>query len=337
MNIILTLLTTINAKITIGKYNFFIMQGERRKLLVTFNENFFIQVFPVDSQNALSPYIIMLTFSKGKLSSNSEQIEIIKNANLDFTLIITPKNQIAHSNHTHILNIPQNDITKTENKSANNFLALSGSFLTICKENENPLYFNLNCPIIKPNLKIQNDCYIISSKEQHLKQLVVINPKSNKLKSYKCHHFRIENDKITIVTELNDYAHHIKIIELALDENLKILDAYFALTSKPKIVKNIKIIPYAFLQNIKAKDFNEARKYLNDNFATNLSNDALNAFFGKFCLILTPQIKSPPLTACLTYKDCSNYFIARYFNFKFDNTSKIINIEEIMPPFKNLF
>ena len=337
MNIILTLLTTINSKITIGKYNFFIMQGERRKLLVSFNENFFIQVFPVDTQNSLSPYIIMLTYSNGKLSSSSDQIEIIKNANLNFTLLITPKNQIARPNHSQILNIPQNSANNTENKDTTNFLILSGSFLTICKKNEPPLYFNLKHSINQPNLKLQNECYIISSKKQLLKQLVIINPKSNKLKSFNCNHFRIENDKITIVTELKDYAKHIKIIELALDDNLSILDTFFALTSTPKIIKNTKIIPYAFLQNIKAKDFNEARKYLNTDFATQLSNDALTAFFGKFCLILTPQIKSPPLTTCLTYRVCSNYFIARYYNFKFDNANKIINIEEIVPPFKNLF
>ncbi len=341
MNIILTLRPTIDCKITLSKYNFFIKQAEQRKLLISFNnENIFLQIFPIDNALCFNPYIVMLSLSNNELTSESNQIEIIKNCTNNYDILITPKN-FTHQNQNKILHLPKTYAQQNPNtaQNQNENIILNGTLLTILCSNNPPLYFNLKSPMQSPKVQTQNDCYIISNKEPNntkLKQLAILNPKTNKLKSFYCHHFRIDSNSITIITELKDYANHIKVLKLALDNDLSKLDCYTGITSPPKLIQNTKIIPYAFLQNIKAKDFKEARKYLNENFSQNLSNNTLAEFFGKFSHLTTPQIKSPPFTICLTYKNNHNSFISRYFHFKFDKYNKIENIEEVYPPFKIL-
>ena len=333
MNIILTLCPTINCKITICKYNFFIKQAEQRKLLVSFNtENIFLQVFPIDSAFCFAPYIVMLNMANDELTSESDQIEIIKISTNNYHILITPKN-FTPQKQSKIIHMPKTNTTKDLSTT----IILNGTLLTILQNNNPPLCYLLKTPMHCPKMQRQNNCYIIYSNAptgNNLKQVAILNPEANKIKFFYCNHFRLEDGTITLVTELKDYAHHIKVLKLSLNTNLEKLESYVGVTSPPKIIQNPQVIPYAFLQNIKAKDFKEAHKYLNANFSQSVSNNALVNFFGAFHRIATPQIKTPPFTACLIYKNNYNASTSRYFKFKFDKGNKIENIEEVYPPFK---
>ncbi len=87
-----------------------------------------------------------------------------------------------------------------------------------------------------------------------------------------------EKDKIKFMKNTNNLARHGIVYEY--DTKSKDIDNYAVYIDNNPHRTNIKeIVPYAFLESIKLKDYNLARSYLLDTFVT---NEHLSSYFGDF-------------------------------------------------------
>lgn len=130
-------------------------------------------------------------------------------------------------------------------------------------------------------------------KENH-HLLVAFNDKSGHIKSFRAKDVTIKNDKITMIQEFDDLAGHRLETNLFIDkEGLKKSDCKISYkTEKPHIAYNDRVLPFAFLEAVKAEDYALALSYLSSSLEmteaklkTFLSN--LDFFFptadNKFC------------------------------------------------------
>ncbi|MGN1227103.1 MAG: hypothetical protein ACI4TX_00505 [Christensenellales bacterium] len=320
MKIILNLNTTQTSKVTINENNFFITENETRKLLLKFDNKFYLQVFPIDDDIKYAPFIAMLEYKDKTLKSKSNQISIIKFSDYVFEIIISPTNTLTPNKAKAKRTIKTNKAEKQINYE-NGKLEI--------KSNNKVINFNINLNLTNPKISYTENHIMLSSKEKIGTHLYVIDERDSKLKYIYCTEFKTEQNELICLTKLNDYAKHLQITKYNLQTGINLTDSYTAYKTPPKQIKAKKIIPYAFMQNIKAKDLKEARKYLEPNFNQTLTNESLTSFFGNFTNLAPPQIALAPNTVCLIYKEGKNNYISRYFNFEFDTNNKITNIHEI--------
>ncbi len=93
---------------------------------------------------------------------------------------------------------------------------------------------------------------------------------------------------------------------------------------QPKIVTDLRLIPFAFVESIKAKNYKLARQYITKNMSSRLSDDILSGFFGNI-INISHDIYNDKL-AVITKKE--EIFVAKDYEFEFEN-GKISNINEL--------
>ena len=99
------------------------------------------------------------------------------------------------------------------------------------------------------------------------------------LKELNCNSFEENKNEIKCLTKLNDFAKHALISSFNyLDEKEDFYNVY--LNEKPATTDCQLLIPYAFLDAIKVRNYNLARYYLFSNL-NNVSDSHLESFFGK--------------------------------------------------------
>lgn len=130
----------------------------------------------------------------------------------------------------------------------------------------------------------------------------------------------IEKDKnsIKFLTNTKNLANHGIVYEY--DKKSSVVDKYAVyIDQNPQRTNIIDIIPYAFLESVKIKDFNLARSYLVDTFVTNQN---LESYFGEI-----DDIFLNPYSTELEYTILSNG-VSKTFTFSVEN-DKIKDIEQI--------
>ncbi|MBQ8749412.1 MAG: hypothetical protein IJZ29_02980 [Clostridia bacterium] len=318
MKLILNIRAVTTCKINLENVDLIVNANENAKLKVSFDNEFYLQVFPIDDENKYLPFIAKFEYKERTLKTASTLISIIKYSDTIYDLNIIPTQTLLNN---------KSKLKKTINNPNEKQLLYENGKLQITSNNKT-LSFNINKPLTRPKFSYCENHIMLSSKEPIGTHLYIIDERNNKIKYIFCTSFKQEVENITTILNLNDYAKHLQITKYNLN-TLEISDKYIAYKQPPKTMKNIKIIPYCFMQNIKAKDFKEARKYLEKEFESQLTNETLTSYFDKFVNITTPQVITPlPLTVCLLYKQSPRYFTTRYFSFEFNNENKITNIHE---------
>ena len=111
--------------------------------------------------------------------------------------------------------------------------------------------------------------------------LIAFNEKTGKAKQFKAQEVEIKNDKITITQKLEDMAGHNLVTTFKIDnEGLKKTDCQISyIYDSPRLSRNNKTIPYAFLEAAKADNFSLASKYLSQDM--HIDEENLKSFIGK--------------------------------------------------------
>ena len=116
--------------------------------------------------------------------------------------------------------------------------------------------------------------------DKHL--IVAFNKKNGKAKSFKAQKVEIKNDNFILTQNLEDYAGQTLTYTLAFDrEGLKKKNTTFSYNfdERPKLSTCEQVIPFAFLEAIKAENFQLAKSYLSSSL--NIDESNLKSFFGK--------------------------------------------------------
>lgn len=318
MKFILYIKSNLDNKIKIFDNEFFIQKHENIKTIINFDNYFYLENTPINNAGKYSPSIHKFEICNGQLSCNSTEIIIIKLCKNQFQILITPiKLDINYVHNNYNLNIPD-----TKEK-----VIIDNDMLEIQEKNK-VFSYKINSSLNNPQIEKHSSTIIIYSKQANKNYILfLIDKRDCNFKKIICHNFKIENGILKYAKKLNDYAKHLKITNFNLNTFSK-TETYTAIIKTPRIIKNEKIIPYVFLQNILANDIKECRKYLEEEFSKQLKSKTIKSFFGEFKTIVTPKIKVPANTIGLGYLLKQNFYEIKYFNFEYSN-GKIINIQEI--------
>jgi len=182
--------------------------------------------------------------------------------------------------------------------------------------------------------KTSGDYLFVYARTQNEKHIVSVIKYSNDQYKLIIHEEvdKLEKTNETILTykNLHDFAGHGIVStynfspEFSFEKNL----AYDG--SSPEIQSNKELIPYAFFELIKLKNYKLARSYMSSELSSTITNKNLQKYFGEFCDISQPFTKNAQTDeiALLYADDKTNLFEAKVFYLSFDENNKIKNIEE---------
>lgn len=304
-------------------------KNKMHTFLVNYVSPIALSFYPTDEENKNSlPFACTLTKTEQTLQTNKKEVEIISFPNNNFLVLVKPfvfnyptsfenvSTQINFglTNHTlNFLKMQPCEVFLTNNKNNNSLnLPIKSKITALKTKVKNNILFAYaqteNNTFLTFCVKYENEKYYLLS----LKEVDLLEEENNEIKTY---------------TFLNDLAGHGEIVTYTFEPefNEEITLAYN--NSAPLIAKHKEIIPHAFFQALKVKNFKLARSYLTKNLSKKLSNTHLEVFFGEFDF--THQTLSPTFTPeeiALVYS--YPYKHAKIFSLTINEENKIENITE---------
>lgn len=136
----------------------------------------------------------------------------------------------------------------------------------------------------------------------------------------------VKKDKILVYKNLNNACHHGKTYEIStnkpfvIKENLVYNDDDF-------VQKQKELVPKAFFDAIKNKDFSLARKFLSFSLSENLKDEHLKEYFGDFCDTQSGLDENADYKKIALIYEKNGKKSAKIYNLEFEN-DKIANILE---------
>lgn len=178
--------------------------------------------------------------------------------------------------------IPRSSVALLEKSDSNGIYKLS-SFPHTFFANVKGKVFEYKIKYLLNNFEMKTDSKFVYlfAKTENLDYLLLFNKKNNNIYEFCAENIEIKENKLIINQIKNNFARHAITLEYELNENFKELSRKLYYTEKkPKITKNSKIIPYAFLEAIEIEDYNLARLYLSKKLNDRIDNKHLKAYFG---------------------------------------------------------
>lgn len=278
--------------------------------------------------NSLPFSCIIEPTSHNLLQTNRNNLTLTRFPNNNFLLEVNPfifaqtPNSFGLKTKTiHIKNIPHT-ISWLANNNLNCRIENSNSYLD----------FNNNCKVVEMDTKSSDGNILIYFRTQNLKYIVShILYENNKYLLQEMQEVDLlEETENTITTykNLHDFAKHGEITTYDFNGTFSKTKelAYNNQTAKKTKIKEI--VPFAFFEALKNKNFKLARSYLSNALSNKISNNHLKKFFGNFDKPY--QTLSPtyyPEEIALIYNALPTKY-AKIYNIKFNTENKIENIEE---------
>lgn len=295
--------------------------------LVNMEEPLNLSFYPVDEENKNSlPFAAVLKNENNLLTTNKKQLDIISFPDNNYLITVQP----------FLFACPENfDIqtkqVKTENATHTiTWLKQEKGLLTISNnKNEERIKLNLKNEVNTLNTKQKNNFIFGYSKSNNKYTVFCVKYENDTyypIVNQVVDILEEEQNKITTYKNLNDFAGHGVIttynFENGFEENITL--AYN--NSAPLISKHKEIIPYAFFEAIKIKNFKLAKNYLTKELSQKLTNAHLEKFFGNFDSVCqTLSQKFNPEEIALIYN--LPYKHAKIYSLKLKE-NKIENISE---------
>lgn len=310
----------IEGRLGINNHFYYFLKKEKRiKLKVCFDKAFFLEFTPINNASYL-PCLCKIEWHDGTIISNAPFLHIFDYGKNTFEILITP----FRSNAVQSCD-SKNNYCEANNKTKH--ASFKNNILEYQDKNKIKI-FEIQEQLYEPKIEInENTIFLYGKDKDNLVLHLFSIDKEKQVKQY-CTQYEIKDNLIRCLENLNTYAHHKKIT--CYDKNtLELVETFVAYERKPRQIKNTKLIPYAFMQNIYAKDYKLAQTFLDETaYDLPINKQAFSGFFGDFCMIATPQIEVPKNTVCLIYKKNTNTYFSRYFVFEFNQYNKITNIYE---------
>lgn len=193
----------------------------------------------------------------------------------------------------------------------------------MCEFNFEEKIYSLKTKALKNNILI----YALS---QTKSIIVLLEFTQDKYKTILCDIVDIleeENNEIKTYKSLFDFANHGVVNTYKFLEDLNPQTQLVYANSTPFLTKHKIIIPYAFFEAIKIKNYKLARFYLSSTLSKKLTDKHLETFFGCFNDISQSLSKDAENEIALIYtNDTCNTSVT--YELKFDKNNKITNITE---------
>ena len=287
-----------------------------------------IQKISFDQDNLLIKYYPLQKVFNGKQTIPS--IIKIDSNNLincrDYTVTFYPNNNVEITLLPFALdnNLPVQKSTFNLQNSAKHIDIYTTNATTFAINfDDNYLYYTLpNCYSFFKGIEINNSIHLIFKQENNY-YYVQISSRSIK-KSCPLTDCNLTKNKLTATIPFFDMAKHAKAIEIDFEKPYTFQEKTIYLNKSPKIFDNILLMPYAFLESIKAKNYKLARQYITSTMSNKLSDKTLSTFFGDIKHIAHDVYNDK---ICIIYSE-HNKFVAKDYVFEYQN-NKISNINEV--------
>ncbi len=254
--------------------------------------------FPTSDEKEFLPSTHTLTLDENSPTSSSSNIEIIPCGNKHFEIVLTPI-LIKNESDTHLF--------YEESVGALSLIIMNGTKGNIYLYENNKIKLHKVVDVIT-----HTETEHISGKlvikcafgDNGFYVLVVDTSNSEVIFENYCDSFETSDDTLKVLIKQYDIAKHAKVFEINLNTN-NISDYAVYLQQSPTYTHCPHLVPLAFLQAIKVKNFALAKEYLSHDFA-NISDQHLLEYFGNFDKIRFNKHLSNQNKVCYLVKD-GNY------------------------------
>ena len=287
-----------------------------------------IQKVSFEDQDLIIKYYPLQKTFNGKQTLPS--IINIKLASLEnckeYLITLYPNNniEILLQPFTLDINLPLNKTSNPiENSTKKLDLFLSHNTTIALQSNNNYFYHTLDYQLeFVKAVEIDNCLHILLSKANDYYYLKIKN--DNIQCSCLLSDASFLKNQLVATIPYFDMAKHGKLIEISFVKPYGYNEKIIYLNKKPKLIENPLLLPYAFVESIKAKNFKLARFYMTKTMSEKLSNETLQSFFGNIKSITHDTYNDK---ICIITKN-NNVFVAKDYTFDFED-NKISNINEV--------
>lgn len=315
------ILSKFNAVINIESKKYFVEDGKDLILQTDLMNNLNLEVFPknpVVENKRLLPFVVCLQNDMGKLSTNSFLADLVKFDLENYQLIL--KEYCVHL---------QKNVAHEFNNGTIADVSLNGEL--ILKVNNEAAFKKLfNTSIETTNfIELKNNFFAVLVLKENNEGVVFVFDADNKLVLEKsANKIEITDDGFQILQIFNDVTKNGLVNKYKINETLEMMEEYAVyLKDGPKEINNKRIVPIAFLQCIKAKNFEYAKTFLSSDLEQKVTEDNLSAYFGEWNEICTNYLNKNTFNQFALIYGEENKF-AKIFNFKIEN-DLITNIEQL--------
>ncbi len=315
------ILSKFNAVINIESKKYFVEDGKDLILQTDLMNNLNLEVFPknpVVENKRLLPFVVCLQNDMGKLSTNSSLADLVKFDLENYQLIL--KEYCVHL---------QKNVAHEFNNGTIADVSLNGEL--ILKVNNEAAFKKLfNTSIETTNfIELKNNFFAVLVLKENNEGVVFVFDADNKLVLEKsANKIEITDDGFQILQIFNDVTKNGLVNKYKINETLEMMEEYAVyLKDGPKEINNKRIVPIAFLQCIKAKNFEYAKTFLSSDLEQKVTEDNLSAYFGEWNEICTNYLNKNTFNQFALIYGEENKF-AKIFNFKIEN-DLITNIEQL--------
>lgn len=332
----LHLISSINAIVEINnKYIGIINKnGQPLSIEVVSDNPILLQLKPLQAEQnkkKLLPYFSKISLSGLGLVASNKLVNITTYKDHHYELFLMP-NEVSSYSGIEVLA----QKTFSINNSSHTATCFFDGLYQILIENNNLLlthitnYTLTSCEIEKiKNTKliifsadtINGELYLLITRYEDNKYKIVKEEIINKLE--------LEEGKITTLKKAKDIAVTAIIKEYKIEnDNLTETDSYTVyLKEKAKTTDIPQIIPIAFLQAVKIKNYKLARTYLTEALNEKLADQHLEAYFGEFTEIKPARYEINPINKVALIYNENEKQTAKIFQVELIN-NKIANIDE---------
>lgn len=270
---------------------------------------------------------VLLNFKKPELCSNFKNIQLVVFAPNNFLL----KFQDYPKSQTKSYNIKSKSISFASQSHTLYYSKNDNFFIRLESSEGQYLDLDYNAIITQLDHKQNGDTLLLYAKTNNEKYLTALIQYQNK--HYKCINIEqidlleIDKNKITTYKSLNNTAHHGIIKEYNFDNKFTLTTSLVSDPDGTTKIQSQDLIPYAFLDAIKAKDFDLARTYLSPTLSQKLSDDHLSTFFDEFDFFMQSLLPNASKNDIALIYPQGNLFVTKIFSFYFQD-NQISNIIE---------
>lgn len=299
--------------------------------IITIDKDFLLENFThkidIDKQNMIIKYYPLDKYIDGKIT-----LPYVKNIDLtslknckEYDVIIYPNNHIEIILKPFLLT-PSSAYSKTSHKLENSKKKLeiyNSHISTLSLQNEdNYVFFDYKSPVkFVKGIEIDNVCHIILKNDNYIYIQIYTNQISifDDIKTS-----TFDQNKFSAIIPNFDMAKSGKAIEINFSKPYTFSQKDIYINSKPTITTNDKLIPYAFLESVRSKNYKLARHYVSNPLQKKLADNVFDGYFGKIHSICHDIYND---SICIISQE-KDRFVAKDYSFVIQ-TGKICDINEV--------
>lgn len=265
-------------------------------------------VYPINARGLLS-----YAFSLNDFTKNQSTMEICKIKEDEVELTLKPYYLTG-----------QNFFRKKFKFENTNFALSIGYFNTLsCEDKEGEIFLDFYDKLNSFKFDVLNGVVYFHSKTLSNYEILIVYDKQNhRFLKYESECFKFEDNQIEFLTSEETISKHGKHFVINCNNGkLDIAQELVYLKGEPQKVKNNSLLPFAFFEAVKVKDYELAKSYLSKNLKSKITNEILQEYFGEYDKIMPYNF----------HKEKGNYICLKQNNFAKVFRLKIIDgeIDEI--------